>query len=69
MREWKKDVPFDKQRQTRCPGEVALVDAVIALTGNQAMQKRQRIEFKDAWFDQNKTDVPDGDTTPKMPVA
>ena len=69
VREWKKGLEYDKQRLPRCTGPVALVDAIIALTGNQAMQKRQRIEFKDAWFDPHTTDVPDGDTTPKIPVV
>jgi hypothetical protein len=69
VREWKKGLEYNKQRLPRCPGEVAMVDAIIALTANQAMQKRQRIEFKDAWFDPHTTDVPDGDTTPKIPVA
>jgi predicted dehydrogenase len=69
VRQWQKGLEYSKQRLPRCPGPVALVDAVIALTANQAMQKRQRIEFKDAWFDPKAPEVPDGDTTPKIPVA
>ena len=35
----------DKEHQPRCRGEVALADAVIALTSNLAMQQNRRIEF------------------------
>jgi hypothetical protein len=40
-----------KQRLPRCHGEVAMADAIIALTANLAMRDRARIEFKPAWFD------------------
>jgi predicted dehydrogenase len=54
-----------EQRLPRCHGEVALVDAIIALTANRAMQERKRIEFDDLWFDAEALDeVPDD---PKMP--
>jgi hypothetical protein len=43
----------------RCHGKVAMADAIIALTSNQAMRQRQRIEFKEAWFDPTSSDVPD----------
>jgi hypothetical protein len=34
------------------------------------MKRRERIEFKDGWFDAEKmTEVPDSDTKPKVPVA
>jgi hypothetical protein len=36
-----------------------MADASIALTTNLSMKKRQRIEFKDAWFDPASPDVPD----------
>ena len=35
----------DKEHQPRCRGEVALADAVIALTSNLAMKQKRRIEF------------------------
>ena len=38
----------DKDHQPRCRGEVALADAVIALTSNIAMRQKRRIEFDDA---------------------
>jgi predicted dehydrogenase len=69
------------QRLPRCHGEVAMADAIIALTSNLAMKGRElpvimdgkkvrvnRIEFEDKWFDAESKDVPDGDTTPKVPV-
>ena len=47
----------------RCHGEVAMADAIIALTSNMAMRKRQRIEFKESWFDPESPEVPDTDAT------
>jgi len=44
----------------RCRGEVALGDAVIALTSNLSMRQKRRIEFSAAWFDFESPDVPDG---------
>jgi predicted dehydrogenase len=44
-----------------CHAEVALKDAVIALTANQAARRGQRIKFQDAWFDPDNTAVPPGD--------
>jgi len=43
----------------RCHGEVAMADAIIALTANMAMAKKERIVFEDAWFDSNSPDVPE----------
>jgi hypothetical protein len=43
----------------RCHGEVAMADAILALTANMAMDKKQRIVFEDAWFDADKPDVPE----------
>jgi hypothetical protein len=48
-----------KRLTPRCRGEVALADAVIALTSNLSMAKHQRIEFKPEWFDYTKNDAPD----------
>ncbi len=49
----------DDKLRPRCRGEVALADAVIALTSNLAMRQKRRIEFNEAWFDPMKDDVPD----------
>jgi predicted dehydrogenase len=38
------------QAELRCSGEVALADAVIALTSNLAMNKQVRIPFRKKWF-------------------
>ncbi|MBN9123080.1 MAG: gfo/Idh/MocA family oxidoreductase, partial [Planctomycetes bacterium] len=43
----------------RCHGEVAMADAIIALTANMAMANRTRIEFEDGWFDAEKPDAPE----------
>ncbi len=63
-----KDGDKYKQRLPKCHGEVAMVDAIIALTANQAMGGRQRIEFKGDWFDAKSAAVPDADTKQKIPV-
>jgi predicted dehydrogenase len=47
------------RRQPRCQGRVAMADAIIALTSNIAMKKRQRIEFADDWFKAESPEVPD----------
>jgi predicted dehydrogenase len=49
------------RRRPRCHGEVAMADAIVALTANVAMKNRQRIEFASEWFDANSPAVPDGD--------
>jgi predicted dehydrogenase len=51
------DVP-DKDKP-RCRGEVALADAVIALTSNLAMRNKRRIEFDPKWFDWQSPEVPE----------
>ncbi|HZZ81544.1 MAG TPA: hypothetical protein VFE62_23785, partial [Gemmataceae bacterium] len=47
----------------RCDGRAAMADAIIALTANQAMKHRRRIEFQAAWFDDVRegSPVPDSD--------
>jgi predicted dehydrogenase len=45
----------------RCHGRVAMADAIIALTSNQAMKRHERIEFKEEWFDPKASAVPDAD--------
>jgi predicted dehydrogenase len=49
----------DKEHQPRCRGEVALADAVIALTSNLAMKQKRRIEFDERWFDYKSPEVPE----------
>lgn len=49
------------RRLPRCHGKVAMADAIIALTSNISMNRKQRIEFKEEWFDPNSPDVPDAD--------
>jgi predicted dehydrogenase len=56
---------FEKDEEARrvtprCRGEVALADAVIALTSNLAMQQKRRIEFQESWFDYKSPEVPEG---------
>jgi len=45
----------------RCHGKVAMADAIIALTSNQAMKKQQRIVFNEKWFDPTSPELPDAD--------
>lgn len=46
----------------RCPGTQGMADAIMALTANIAMDRRQRIEFKDEWFDPTNPAAPDLDS-------
>src|SRR5262245_32922917 len=46
------------EHQPRCRGEVALADAVIALTSNLAMRQKRRIEFNPRWFDYQSNETP-----------
>jgi predicted dehydrogenase len=49
------------QQTVKCPGRVAMADAIIALTSNLAMQHRKRIEFKHAWFEAASDSTPEKD--------
>jgi len=49
----------DTDHQPRCRGEVALADAVIALTSNLAMKQKRRIDFDPRWFDYESPEVPE----------
>ena len=51
------------QRLPRCHGEVAMADAILALTSNIAMAKHQRIEFDLDWFKSDTDKVPDKDVS------
>jgi predicted dehydrogenase len=48
------------EHKPHCTPTVALGDAVIALTANQAIAKQTRIEFKPEWFDPARSETPDG---------
>jgi predicted dehydrogenase len=48
------------EHQPRCKPEVALADAVIALTSNIAIAKGGRIDFQHEWFDIQSDATPDG---------
>ena len=45
----------------RCPGRVAMADAIMALTSNLAMKHKKRIVFKEAWFAPVELYVPEND--------
>jgi predicted dehydrogenase len=49
----------DSEHKPRCRGEVALADAVIALTSNLAMKQKRRIDFDPRWFDYKSDEVPE----------
>jgi predicted dehydrogenase len=49
------------ENRPRCYPEVALGDAVIALTTNMAARHGKRIEFREEWFDIESDETPEGD--------
>jgi len=70
----------DKENQVRCYPEVAMGDAVIALTTNVTLKNSLKgdggyTRFKEEWFDINNDETPDGSTIAgatefmKKPVA
>jgi hypothetical protein len=54
------------QLAPHCHGRVAMADAIIALTSNEAMKKRERIVFKPEWFEAGSAEVPDKDMVPEV---
>jgi predicted dehydrogenase len=76
VRLWDPNVGYAKnddgkyvQRLPRCHGEVAMADAISALTANRAMREQKRIVFEDNWFDAESNDVPDNPKAePKVKV-
>jgi predicted dehydrogenase len=46
----------------RCPGTLAMGDAIMALTANLAMKHKKRIVFKKEWFDAESDAVPETDS-------
>ncbi len=49
----------DKEHQPRCRGEVAMADAIIALSSNIAMHQKRRVEFDPRWFDYKAPETPE----------
>ncbi len=47
-----------KSRLPRCHGEVAMADAILALTANLAMANNERIVFSEEHFNPNSTEAP-----------
>jgi predicted dehydrogenase len=66
VRLWDQGVSSDPSKWPRCHGRVAMADAIVALTSNLAMKRRQRIEFKSEWFDAAASDVPDAEMKPEV---
>jgi predicted dehydrogenase len=50
-----------KEGGLRCPGTVAMADAIMAMTANLAMKHQKRIVFKPEWFDYESDAVPETD--------
>jgi predicted dehydrogenase len=50
-----------EKRLPKCHGEVAMVDAILALTANMAMKHRTRISYEDnwTWFDAGSAEAPE----------
>jgi hypothetical protein len=76
IREWDGKLGYEKdtagafkQRLPRCHGEVAMADAIIALSANLSMKSRQRIDFNENWFRGDNPEVPDKDTKPRLDVG
>ena len=71
VRRWqdlKKPVNYDKGPDgkyknydilPRCTGEVAMADAILALTANMAIAGRNRIDYEPNWFNPDSTEVPE----------
>jgi len=51
---------YQNTPQPKCKPEVAMADAIIALTTNIAIRERRPIEFKPEWFDIDHDDTPEG---------
>ncbi len=71
IRQWNEKTGYEQdasgkyvQRLPRCHGEVAMADAILALTSNIAMKEHKRIEFKDSWFQAKSSEVPDANVDP-----
>jgi len=62
IRNFKPENLNDKENKLRpkCHPEVAMADAIIALTTNIAIKEKRRIDFKPEWFDINSDETPEG---------
>jgi predicted dehydrogenase len=69
IRMWDQGSSKGDRPKPRCHGKVAMADAIIALTANQAMKKQLRIEFRPEWFDSTSNEVPDADMKPEIITA
>ncbi len=49
----------NEKRLPKCHGEVAMADAILALTANMAMDKQVRIKFDENWFKAESPEVPE----------
>lgn len=77
VRKWDKGIGWEKkdgkyvQDTPRCDGEVAMADAILALTANMAMDAGaktrvpKRIVFEDNWFKPESDEVPETKYGPK----
>jgi predicted dehydrogenase len=69
VREWDPKTAYESkdgkyvQRLPRCHGEVAMADAILALTSNLAMASRRQIPFDPDWFKADSEKVPDQGVT------
>lgn len=64
----------DPANRPKCHPEVAMADAVIALTSNVAMRLAARgeagfVKFKESWFDLKSDDTPDGSSVAEEMTA
>ena len=64
----------DPMNRPKCHPEVAMADAVIALTSNVAMRQAARgeagfVKFKESWFDLKSDDTPDGSSVAEEMTA
>jgi len=66
---WNEGSSKQDRLMPRCHGRVAMADAIIALTSNLAMNRHQRIEFQEKWFDATSPEVPDPEMKPKVITA
>ena len=50
----------------RCHGEIAMADAILALTANMSMKIHQRIECETNWFNADLSDNPESKYATKV---
>jgi len=67
LRNFQPEGDYAEQPQPKCKPEVALADAVIALTSNIALAEGRKIDFDPAWFDIDSDATPEG-VAPSEPV-